>query len=102
MITAVVPLAAKSELTSNIDITLFIPLTHLADSLNAFFVAFPRRTAVYTLYLPRFAGSPLLETLLMNVIATSSLAPDNLFCLRFKFHGTDWTVTVDWFAIVRG
>jgi hypothetical protein len=102
VITAVVPLTTKSELTSNIDITFLIPLAHLTDPLNAFFIAFPRRTAVYTLYLSGFARSPLLETLLVNIISTGSLAPNNLFCLRFKFHDTDWTIAFDWFAVVRG
>jgi hypothetical protein len=74
MIAAVIPLTAEPKLSSNIHISLLIPLTYLVDPLNALFIALPRRSAEDALDLARFARGPLLKTLFMNIIATSGFA----------------------------
>ncbi len=40
----------NTKFASDIDISLLVDFTHLADSLNSLFVTFPRGAAIYTFY----------------------------------------------------
>lgn len=58
---------------------------------------------VYTFHLlPLLADRPLLKTSFMDIVPTSSLAPNDLFCFRLEFCEADRAVAADFFAVIAG
>ena len=124
MVCAHITLATQTKFASDIDIAFLIDLSALADAFDTILVALPWRSAVNTLHWTcgelawccppswrlglvkdsggptRFAPSPLLEAMAMNVISTRTLAPQNLLGLvtLVELHDADWTVSFNWLA----
>jgi hypothetical protein len=96
MVTTQISLAAESQLAANIDIAFMINSgsSALGNPLDALFVALPWCTAINTTNLARLALGPLLKALTMNVVATSSFAPND-FVACIELYDADWTVACE-------
>lgn len=105
MVSARVPLATYPQLSSHIDVPFRIDMssTGSSNALDILGLAHPWGTAVDTADFTRFALGPLLETALVDVIATSRFAPDDFVSVScFEFHNADRAVAFDWFASGTG
>jgi hypothetical protein len=88
-------MTTHTKLTSNVNISLMINSPRFTDLLDRALVTLPRSTTIDTLHLTRLAPGPLFETDSVDILATGTFAPENIFWLvrLVELHNTDRAVS---------
>jgi hypothetical protein len=90
-----IPLLTNSQLASNINISFGIDFSTLRNLLHTLLISLPNTSAVNTFHSTRLTSLPLLKAVTVDVLSTSSFAPDDIFTF-FEFHYANWTIPFDW------
>lgn len=102
MVRGVVSCSRKSDLVCDVDIAVLVLAAILSQSLQRTTVdcILPLCSAVRTSHLAvALCGSPLVKARLVEIVAASSLTPDDSFLLLGELFTADWTVSFDRFAL---
>jgi hypothetical protein len=100
MVRTHISMPTNPKLPSNINIPLPIKRPRFTNLLDHISIALPRGSAKDTLHLSRFTLSPLLKTSPVDILATSSFAPEDIFWFigLLELHDADGAVAFNWLA----